>query len=373
MMRLLFLLFFFLSPLLLPAQSGNLLSNPGFEETDSSGRVKDWFLPMSSNYHHDKDGHYGPPHSGAYKAGICISNYRFSEAMQTLLKDSLRKGEKYRIRFYARARPRTEDCYHYFAADEIQIYFPEEPVPALPVKPFRVNEKRLLRFELSGLDSSQRKEWQRFEATYTARGGERLMAVGYFMRKDSSKPLTMKALSDTKAEKERKRKKRSKETATEHPIGGYYREADEAFRVRYYFDDFDLRAETPSGRPAADGRSRPHDGSRWVFHNIHFRFDRSDLVPSAFPVLDSLARVLKRYPGLEVEIRAYTDSLGSERYNLRLSGERAGSVMQYLIGKGIDPARLRATGKGESEAIGDNGTEKGRALNRRVEFIFRKH
>ena len=371
MMRILRLLFLFFLPAYLSAQSGNLLLNPGFEETDSSGRVKDWFLPMSSNYHHDKDGRYGPPHSGEYKAGICISNYRFSEAMQTLLRDTLRKGERYLIRFYARARPRTEDCYHYFAADEIQVYFPEEPVPALPAKPYRVNESRLVRFDLTAQDSSQRMKWQRFEARYTAQGGERLMAVGYFMRKDSSKPLTMKSVSAKKKEKKKKKKKRNGEM--EHPISGYYTEADEAFRVRYYFDDFELIRKDTVAVPDRKVQGKPRDGSVWVFHSILFRFDRADLMPSAFPVLDSLAETLKQYPELQVEIKAHTDSIGSERYNLGLSEKRAETVRNYLIGEGIEPSRLSAAGRGEHEAIADNGTEEGRARNRRVEFIFHRH
>ena len=369
MMRILRLLFLFFLPAYLSAQSGNLLLNPGFEETDSSGTVKDWFLPMSSNYHHDKEGRYGPPHSGEYKAGICISNYRFSEAMQTLLRDTLHKGETYLIRFYARARPRTEDCYHYFAADEIQVYFPEEPVPALPVNPYRVNESRLVRFDLTAQDSSQRKEWQLFEGSYTAHGGERLMAVGYFMRKDSSKPLTMKAIPPKNKEKKKKRKRKGEMA---HPIGAYYTEADEAFRIRYYFDDFELIKEDTAALPERKPEAEPRDGSVWVFHNIHFRFDRADLMPSAFPVLDSLAEILKQYPQLEVEIRAHTDSIGSESYNIRLSEKRAASVRNYLIGKGIESTRLSAAGRGENEAIADNGTEEGRARNRRVEFVFRK-
>jgi len=368
MMRIFWLLFLFLLPVYLSAQSGNLLLNPGFEETDSSGTVKDWFLPMSSNYHHDKDGRYGAPHSGEYKAGICISNYRFSEAMQTLLRDTLRKGETYLIRFYARAQPRTEDCYHYFAADEIQVFFSEEPVPPLPVKPYRVSESRLVRFDLTAQDSSQRMRWQRFEGRYTAHGGERLMAVGYFMRKDSSNPLTMKAIAIKKKKKNKKKRKRE----MEQPIGAYYTGADEAFRIRYYFDDFELATKDPAALPERKPKTEPRNGSVWVFHNILFRFDRADLMPSAFPVLDSLAETLKQYPELQIEIRAHTDSIGSERYNLRLSEKRAETVRNYLIAKGIESTRLSAAGRGENEATADNGTEEGRARNRRVEFIFRK-
>jgi len=72
---------------------------------------------------------------------------------------------------------------------------------------------------------------------------------------------------------------------------------------------------------------------------------------------------------VEVEIRGYTDNIGSWKYNLRLSQKRAEAVRQYLINRGIDPKRLRAVGYGEANPIATNATAKGRAENRRIEFV----
>lgn len=102
--------------------------------------------------------------------------------------------------------------------------------------------------------------------------------------------------------------------------------------------------------------------------NIYFEFDRAELKPESYPALDSLVAYLKANPTMVVEIAGHTDSVGSEEYNLHLSQKRAEAVVRYLVGRGIDPGRLIARGYGETQPIADNGTEEGRALNRRVEM-----
>ena len=69
-------------------------------------------------------------------------------------------------------------------------------------------------------------------------------------------------------------------------------------------------------------------------------------------------------------MRPYTDSKGSDEFNLKLSEQRAQSVYSYLNSKGIITSRLNIQGLGEANPIGDNETEEGRAHNRRVEFII---
>jgi len=112
-------------------------------------------------------------------------------------------------------------------------------------------------------------------------------------------------------------------------------------------------------------------GMRLVFQNIYFNTGRAILKPESFPILDSIAILLKENPDVVVEIQGHTDSRGSESYNLKLSQERAETVKNYLVKyHGIPPEMLIAKGYGESKPIASNETEEGRAKNRRVEFVI---
>jgi outer membrane protein OmpA-like peptidoglycan-associated protein len=106
-----------------------------------------------------------------------------------------------------------------------------------------------------------------------------------------------------------------------------------------------------------------------INQKIFFEFDRAVIRPVSFPILDTVAQVLRDYPDISVEIQGHTDSQGNDAYNERLSQSRAESVREYLINKGIDAGRLTARGYGEARPIDSNRTSAGRANNRRVEFI----
>jgi OOP family OmpA-OmpF porin len=86
-------------------------------------------------------------------------------------------------------------------------------------------------------------------------------------------------------------------------------------------------------------------------------------------ILDEVVNSLKGYPEVNITIQGYTDSVGKESTNLRLSQERAESVRNYFIGKGIDPGRLKAVGFGELNPVASNNTKEGRAKNRRIELV----
>lgn len=104
--------------------------------------------------------------------------------------------------------------------------------------------------------------------------------------------------------------------------------------------------------------------------NITFRTDSSDLNPSFFRVLDSVALVAKEFNQTLIEVAGHTDSTGSEAYNQQLSERRAGTVAEYLRTRGILADRLITVGAGEARPIASNETAEGRALNRRVELTF---
>jgi outer membrane protein OmpA-like peptidoglycan-associated protein len=71
-----------------------------------------------------------------------------------------------------------------------------------------------------------------------------------------------------------------------------------------------------------------------------------------------------------IAVIGHTDSTGSDATNNALSVERAQSVRDYLAGRGVSPTRIRTEGHGEREPIADNGTDAGRARNRRVEIYL---
>jgi outer membrane protein OmpA-like peptidoglycan-associated protein len=81
-----------------------------------------------------------------------------------------------------------------------------------------------------------------------------------------------------------------------------------------------------------------------------------------------VATALAKQPEMQVEIQGYTDSIGTDAYNLSLSQKRADAVKAYLVGKGLNSSSLTAKGYGKADPIASNATKEGRAQNRRVAF-----
>jgi hypothetical protein len=108
----------------------------------------------------------------------------------------------------------------------------------------------------------------------------------------------------------------------------------------------------------------------WVLDNCNFDFGKATLQESAYTVLDELVAYLKRKEDDRIEIGGHTDNVGNAASNQKLSLDRANAVKDYLIGKGIDPARLTTKGYGMTQPIADNKTESGRAENRRTEVTI---
>lgn len=101
---------------------------------------------------------------------------------------------------------------------------------------------------------------------------------------------------------------------------------------------------------------------------INFDSNSSDIRPEFMAILAQNAIVLLNNPSIKIEIRGYTDITGVETSNKTLSEDRAKSVKNYLVSKGIDASRLTTVGSASANPVGDNNTAAGRFLNRRVEF-----
>lgn len=105
-----------------------------------------------------------------------------------------------------------------------------------------------------------------------------------------------------------------------------------------------------------------------TLNNVFFDFDKNNLKQESFVELDKLADLLKKTPALKIEIGGHTDNKGDEKYNQTLSQQRAESVVNYLVQKGIEKSRLVAKGYGESQPVAPNDTEENKAKNRRTEL-----
>ena len=103
---------------------------------------------------------------------------------------------------------------------------------------------------------------------------------------------------------------------------------------------------------------------------INFDTAKSDIRKADIPELEKAVAFVKKYPNSKVSVEGYTDSRGSDKYNLGLSDRRAQAVKKYLVDKGEKADRITASGKGEANPVGDNKTEKGQFENRRVEVLI---
>jgi outer membrane protein OmpA-like peptidoglycan-associated protein len=103
---------------------------------------------------------------------------------------------------------------------------------------------------------------------------------------------------------------------------------------------------------------------------IHFQSNSAKILPDSSVLLAEIASYLIIHNAEKVRIEGFTDNVGGKARNLKLSQERADSVMQHLIEQGFPPEKLEAVGYGDQRPVAPNLTARGRALNRRVEFVI---
>ncbi|HEX3820206.1 MAG TPA: OmpA family protein [Candidatus Sulfotelmatobacter sp.] len=103
--------------------------------------------------------------------------------------------------------------------------------------------------------------------------------------------------------------------------------------------------------------------------DVLFDFNKYQLKPEARERLARISGIVLAYPDLQLAIEGYTDSIGSDEYNQTLSEKRAQTVQAYLVGSGVTPDHVSATGFGKANPVADNTSPAGRKLNRRVEMV----
>jgi outer membrane protein OmpA-like peptidoglycan-associated protein len=124
----------------------------------------------------------------------------------------------------------------------------------------------------------------------------------------------------------------------------------------------------PPPPPAPPPPPPPPAKKKIVLRSVHFDFNKYNIRPDAIPVLDEAVSILKEDATVPVVVEGHTDAIGSQKYNQKLSEQRAESVKKYLVSHGIAASRIQTIGYGKTKPVASNDTEDGRAQNRRVEL-----
>jgi outer membrane protein OmpA-like peptidoglycan-associated protein len=103
--------------------------------------------------------------------------------------------------------------------------------------------------------------------------------------------------------------------------------------------------------------------------DVLFDTGKYTLKPNTQISLAKVAGILQAYPGLKLQVEGYTDSVGSDEYNQKLSENRADAVRNFLLTQGVQQDNITSTGYGKAKPVADNSTSAGRAQNRRVQLV----
>lgn len=392
------------------ANGQNLIPNPGFEEVFTELEYQ-WVQPQGPYYHYEKtdSSSLHEAHRGDYVNGLCMYNNRENEFLHVKLLKPLEENVVYELRLQARLM--RAKCFNDQIQELIGVHFGENRLDT------HIPGDLYLKPQLNlQLPDSNRFDWFELKSTYTAKGGEEYLTIGYFaatqteeIRRSEIFPNTPKAKDHSdqseadnswlylppdeqkkyiKAQKKKakKKKKKEKENISEampdfsKPETDWQQFPDVGkdpnslyFMVRYYFDDFCLTPVSEDGENDCAPSTPPlilEKGKSIALRNVFFETDEAELLEESIVQLNALRRILNDYPEMNIELRGYTDSRGEDDYNLSLSLRRAQAVRTWLTEQGVSETRIEATGFGEQNPIETNATEAGRTRNRRVEFFI---
>lgn len=139
-------------------------------------------------------------------------------------------------------------------------------------------------------------------------------------------------------------------------------------------EDVDLRLnqKEDSFKTSAEAGKFQHEPLILEKATLHFNFEFNsvEVNKETSRYLDDLATALIENPEIKILLIGHTDNVGSEKFNLKLSIQRAQKLKNYLLGKGVADSRISVEGKGMKEPLNDNSSESERALNRRVELTI---
>jgi len=133
-----------------------------------------------------------------------------------------------------------------------------------------------------------------------------------------------------------------------------------------------VESQTMQQEVVADANAMRNDlaaTGKTIVHGIYFDTASSTIKPESEPALVEMVKLLNGFPALNVYVVGHTDNVGSVESNLKLSSDRAASVVKAVTARGIAASRLKSAGVGPYSPVASNDTDGGKAKNRRVEFV----
>ena len=106
----------------------------------------------------------------------------------------------------------------------------------------------------------------------------------------------------------------------------------------------------------------------FVLEGVNFESGKATITPDSYISLMKVVDIMETFTEATFEIVGHTDNVGDKEKNMQLSADRAASVKNFLVEKGINESRIVTSGKGDTQPVASNKTPEGRAQNRRIEF-----
>jgi len=272
--------------------------------------------------------------------------------LQNKLATTLEKGKIYHLEFWL-WKPEI-----YPENRPLKVCFSQEPIGIN-------NYKKFSRYAITlpAFNDSIVHQWQKISLTLEATEYARFMTIGFFDFEKDNIPVTPNDRISRwcyvdgfiLSEEPYKHKVRS----------NFYPDSLE-FSLSYSVD-------TTKNAPLVFDEKIINKNQPIILENVYFPKDEYTIKDNSIPQLQKLVQLLKNNPQINIEISGHTDNEGSAKYNQILSEKRALSIVAYLKTNGISANRISWQGHGDKQPISKNTSVKGRALNRRVEFLIKKN
>lgn len=149
------------------------------------------------------------------------------------------------------------------------------------------------------------------------------------------------------------------------PEGETYQTEYEVFDRTFDYQNFKIPAKR--GRYTSELKFQIEPPKTFTLENVHFKSGKATLQKTSYEYLNEMVELLQTKQSMRIEIAGHTDNVGSKEENMTLSKQRAQSVKEFLVEKGIDPGRVTTKGYGATQPVATNKSVEGRQKNRRTE------